>query len=236
MMHVPCGARNGELLTYSGIRGLARPDLLRLISVLTLAVGIVLVATFSPALHSMLSNKIQGAPANFQYWTLGVRRAQGVRYHFDTDTIGLLSRIATGQVHIAAPVISKPFIISAGRVNVNAHVEFYVGNYFQTLHLAFHSIQPVDTGIENSQRAGIVITAELAQRLFGTDQHVLGRPLTIRNPAAPYKIDTFIVGVMPIASRFRGLLGSQPNSAWLDYRAYTSLQGFNLPNGTIDLT
>lgn len=227
MLHSPCGARHGGLLTYFGSRGLARPDLLRLISVLTLAAGIVLVATFSPALRGMLSNEIQGAPANFQYRTLGVRHAQGVHYHLDTVTIGKLSRIASRQVRIAAPVSSAPENISAGRVNVDAHVEFYVGDYFQALHLALDSIHALDTGAENSRLTGIVITEGLARRLFGTDQHVLGKPLTIRNRGTPYKIDTFIVGVLSKTSRFRGLLGSQPISAWLNYRAYASLRGFN---------
>ena len=236
MMHLPCGARNGGLLTYSWSRGLARPDLLRLISVLTLAAGIVLVATFSPALHSMLSNEIQGAPANFEYRTLGVRRAQGVHYHLDTETIGKLSQIASRQVRIAAPVISASENISAGRVNVDAHVEFYAGDYFKTLHLVLRLIHTPNTGAKNSRLSGIVITEGLARRLFGNGQHVLGRPLIIRSPNAPYKIDAFIVGILPHAHRFRGLVGSQPNSAWLNYRAYTRLQGFNASNGTLDLT
>ena len=207
-------------------RGLVRPDLLRLISVLALAVGIALVATLSPALHRVLSNKVQGAPANLEYWTLGVRRAQGVHYHFDSGTIEKLSRITSGQIRIAAPVISAPENLGAGRMHAAANVEFYVSDYFQTLHLPVRWMRALGRDAGRSKPSGIVITSALARRLFGTEQHALGKPLTIHSPGMPYKIDTFVVGVLPRTNRFHGVLGGPPAAAWLDFHAYASLRGF----------
>ena len=235
MMHHGFCTQQIRVLARSRSRGWVRPDLLRIISVLALAASIALVAILSPALHRLLSNKVQGAPTNFKYWTLGVRQTQGVHYHFDSSAIEKLSQIDSGQIRIAAHVISAPEDINAGRVHAAAHVEFYVGDYFQALHLPVRWMRTLGAGAEHSRPSGIVITSRLAQRLFGTDQHALGKPLSVHNPNTPYTIDTFVVGVLPKANRFHGVLGGPPASAWLDFRAYASLRGFKFrPPKTTD--
>ncbi len=236
MTHTPGAVRKGAFLSCCSNMDRVRLDLLRFISVLALAAGIALVAVFTPALDRMLSHKVQGAPEDFKYGTLGIRRAQGVRYHFDSGTIEKLSRVATGkQVSIAARVNSTPDIISAGRVAAKVHIEFYIGDYFQALHLPVLWLHTQNASMDNSRSRGIVITESLAQHLFGSAHGVLGRPLAVRNPGTPYVIKTFIVGILPDSSGFHGLFGGPPTSAWLNFPAYASLRGFKFtPPKTVD--
>ena len=208
------------------LKGTRGPDWLQLISVLALAAGIVLVATLTPVLRELLSTGIQGASTNDRYFTLGVRRAQGVHYHFYSSAIEKLSAIAPPPIHIAARVLAMPEQIGVGRMQADAQVEFYIGDYFQTLHLPVRWARAQDPRAGHTRPHGLVLTTELARRLFGTDAHALGMPVTVHNPNTPYSIHTFVVGVLPKASSFHGALDGTPASAWLDFRDNARLRGF----------
>ncbi len=216
------------------MRDSKRLDMLRVASLIALAAGIVLMTTFSPILQDMLSTRIQGASPGLKYLTLGIRHAQGVRYHFNSTAIEKLSGIVSPPLRIASALISTPENVSADRVHVGAQVEFYAGDYFKALHLAVHWAHVNGTVPGHSGINGIIVTAGLAKRLFGTDQHVLGKSVILHNPSGPYEINAFVIGVLPKASRFHGLLGGPGASAWMNFHSYARLRGFKfrLPKTT----
>ncbi|WP_168708950.1 ABC transporter permease [Metallibacterium scheffleri] len=194
-----------------------------------LALAIAAAALAFATLRVLDSGAIPGAASGYRYYTLGVMRSTGPSFAMGSIVIAQLDPLFLRTVAAGMATDQKASLraVAAGATTVTARVDMVTGDYMRALHvspLAGRLLQASDVA---DCAPVVVLSASLAQQLFGSPAQAVGRSLRMAADAGVNGPLLRVVGVVP--DTFKGLDVQRPARAWAPVPQLPALSGVHFP-------
>ena len=196
-------------------------------ALLTLAIAAAALAFAS--LRVIDHPRIAGAGPGYRYYALGVQRSTGPSFAMNSTVVAQMDMLLPPSIAAGMAVPQMQFLHAdvPGATNFSVQIELTTGNYLATLHLrpiAGRLLQASD--IANCAPV-VVLSASLAQQVFGSPAQAVGRSLRMAANAGAPGVVLRVIGVLPGA--FKGLESRQPVRVWAPIPLTPRLSGMPWP-------